>query len=422
MKSSCKQIDITDVNTILPWAGECIDRHKKRHDFEKLLLTVGGMTKENYRKAVNGDLSLLEEPKRRIAEEAAKRIKERNLKLAPVVIQYRRDKSSLKLRQIGRESAMQQIFDYIAIRSCEDIWNRRIVPQQASSIRNRGQVYGIAMISSWVQKDNRAAEYAKEHGYRYSRKCKEHVKLDVKQCYPSLRTEMFMRRFRRDCKNKDILWLWETLLNSHKVNGYEGFMIGALISQQAAQYLLSFVYRYAMTLTKTRRDKKIKLITHGLFFMDDMLFTGSSRSSLKQAVRKIEAYVKAEIGVDIKPLWQIQELDKTPIDMMGYLVRADGTVSIRPRVFIRSRRTAQRSNRHGMSLRQARRLSAFKGYYKQKKKTLKFRNYKIMYKLNLYKLFKKAGEIVSINERMNANVTVDTVHGKAGGNAVYAVA
>lgn len=199
-------------------------------------------------------------------------------------------------------------------------------------------------------------------------------------------------------------------------------MIGALVSQQAAQYLLSFVYRYAMSLTKTRRDKKIKLITHGLFFMDDMLFTSSSRSSLKQAVRKIDTFAKTEIGVDIKPLWQIQELEKTPIDMMGYLVRADGTVGIRPRVFIRSRRTAQRSNRHGMSLRQARWLSAFKGYYKQKKKTLKFRNYKIMHKLNLYKVFRTAGQIVSINERMILNVTVDTIHGKAGDNAVYAIA
>ncbi|MCD7784562.1 MAG: hypothetical protein LUH18_03125 [Oscillospiraceae bacterium] len=185
---------------------------------------------------------------------------------------------------------------------------------------------------------------------------------------------------------------------------------------------MSFVYRYAMSLTKTRRDKKIKLITHGLFFMDDMLFTSSSRSSLKQAVRKIDTFAKTEIGVDIKPLWQIQELEKTPIDMMGYLVRADGTVGIRPRVFIRSRRTAQRSNRHGMSLRQARWLSAFKGYYKQKKKTLKFRNYKIMHKLNLYKVFRTAGQIVSINERMILNVTVDTIHGKAGDNAVYAIA
>lgn len=417
MKRSCKDIDITDWRTDYPWVLECILRHKKRHDFRTLLCGIGGMKKSEYYAALeNKDKKAFMEPAEKVAQEAARRIAERKLGLKPVEIRERVDRSSGKTRLIGKESALQQVFDYIAKESADEIWKRRIVPQQASSVKERGQVYGAKMIQGWVLNDNRAARWAKEHGRKYSKKCKYFVKLDIKKCYQSMRVEAFMEKFHRDCGNKTILWLWEELLKSHRVNGYEGFMIGALPSQWGCQYIMSFIYRYVMDLNKERRGKRVKLVTHSLFYMDDILLTGSSRKDLKMAVRRIVKYAQDEFGLTIKPDWQIQEHEKTPIDMMGYVIHADGSITIRPRIFLRARRMALRSIRKNgkLNLNQAQRTCSYKGYFQNSNSR------KISKKLRLDDVFREAARIVSINERRK-HYESNIQHG-AGSGAVHAAA
>lgn len=98
---------------------------------------------------------------------------------------------------------------------------------------------------------------------------------------------------------------------------------------------------------------------------------------------------------------------------MGYIIRADGTISLRPRIFLRARRTALRVLRDGISLRQARRLLSYKGFFVQKKRELlDLTHFKILHKLDLYKLFAKSAEIISKYERTIKN-DPNTVYGKA---------
>lgn len=405
MKRSCKQIDIENPKVIEPWVYDCIERHYGRWDFKRLLLTIGGLSRSEYFRAVREqDKTPLLAAAERIADEAAKRIRVRNLRLKPVQIRIMTDKSSGKQRQIGKESAMQQILDYVAVYSCEEIWKRRIVPQQVSSIPGRGQIHGARMIQNRIERDNRAARYALRHRLKYFRKCRYYVKLDIRKCYPSMRLETFMKIFRRDCGNNAVIWLWERLLISHRVQGYEGFMIGALPSQWACQYLLSFLYRYAMNLYKERRGKRLKIISHAQFFMDDQAYFGSSRRDLKIAVGKIINYAKENLGLEIKPDWQIFELNKTPLDMMGFLIHADGAVTVRPRVFIRARRMALRALRRArIAIEQARRICSYKGYFHPKKRILNLRSKKADKKYRLAEVFARAAAVVSKFERRIKN-------------------
>lgn len=417
MKRSCKNIDITNWRTDLPWVLECILRHKKRHDFRALLCGVGGMKRDDYYAAIREQRKeAFAEPAEKIAQEAARRIVSRKLDLKSVQIREKVDKSSGKVRLIGKESAMQQILDYIAKESANEIWERRIVPQQASSVKGRGQIYGAKMIQKWILEDKRAARWAHTHLRKYSRKCKYYVKLDIRKCYQSMRADVFMEKFRRDCGNKDILWLWEELLMSHKVDGYEGMMIGALPSQWGCQYIMSFIYRFAMDLCKERRGKRAKLVSHALFYMDDMFFAGTSRRDLKMAVNRIIKYAREEFGLTIKPDWQIQELEKTPVDMMGYVIHADGSISIRPRIFLRARRMALRSNRRRrrQNLKQAQRTCSYKGYFTNSNCR------KIWRKLELKKVFKASAKTVSRYERRKRNES--NLQQQARGAPVHAIA
>lgn len=363
MKRDCKKIDLIDAQTIAPWVYQCIDRHKRRHDFRDMLCMIGGLSRKEYYEALEThNCGPFLRASEKISQEAAHRIAERKLNLRPVSMEERKDRSSGKIRLIGRESAMQQIFDSIADGAAQDIWKRRLVPQQASSIPGRGQIYGKQMIRKWVQKDNQAARWAKKHRRKYSRKCKYFVKLDIRKCYQSMRLEIFLEKFRRDCANETLIWLWTELLRSHRAGGYEGFMIGALPSQSACQYLISFLYRFAMNLHGERRGKKTKLVSHCLMYMDDILLIGASRKDLKKAVQKLIVYAKT-FGLTIKPNWHIRALQKTPIDMMGYVIHSSGKVTIRPRIFLRIRRLSLRC-KESMSRKQAQRAMSFKGYLK----------------------------------------------------------
>lgn len=422
MKRSCKNIKITDVNTILPWVKICIEKHAKRHDFRKILLRIGGMSREDYDTAISTDNhSLYDAPARNIAAEAAHRIAARELQLRAVRYRERIDKSSGKLRLIGDEEAMQQIFDYIAVYAADEVWKRRIVKQQASSLPGRGASYGVPMIRRWIQRDNRAAAYAKKHNEKYAHKCKYFVKLDVKKCYPSLRKDVFMHYFERDCANTDLLWLWDTLLSSHTVGDYRGFMIGALPSQYACQYLLSFAWRYISGLNKTRRGKRTKLVNHSLFYMDDMLLLSSSRRDLKSAVRKLVKYVQTNLHLTIKPNWQIQCINRHPVDMMGYKIFSNGKTTIRSRVFTRARRGALRFGRKQiLNLKQARRANSYKGYFTSTNSS------KIIKKLHFLQLWKASAKIESLNARRKRDGKDGnqqrTICGRTTGNLVHAAA
>lgn len=395
MKRSCKNIDITDTETVYPWVLDCVLRHKKRHDFRDMLIHIGKMPRREYCDALHThNNNAFVQPVYNIARESVRRIAARQLNLRPVRIRQRVDKSSGKLRDIGDEEAMQQVLDHIAVGAAEQIWHRRIVYHQVSSIPGKGQVHGTQIIRKWIQQDNRAARWAHVHKVKYSRKCKYFVKLDIQKCYPSMRLEIFMQYFQRDCGNDDLLWLWETLLRSHRVDGCQGFMIGALPSQWACQYLLSFVYRYAIDLHKMRRRKSQQLVTHMLLYMDDMLLFGSSRRDLKSAVRKIIAYTKDKFGLIIKPNWHIQSIDDAPVDIMGYANHSTGKTTIRTRIFLRARRIALRFlRRRRLNIQQAWRIASYKGYF------IHSDSRKIIKKLRLTDLFAVAARTISRHDR-----------------------
>lgn len=400
MRRSCADIDLRNYKTLVPWVWECIKRHHDRYDFRDMLLDYG-ISPDTYAKCLEEhNKEPLFKAVKPIAKEAAKRIANRQLQLRPVRIRTKLDLSTGKIRPIGTEEPMQQIFDTIAVFASEEIWHRRIVMHQVSSIKGRGPLHGIKFIQHWIMEDNRAARYAKAHNLPYTSKCKYHTKNDIRQCFPSAKVEVFMALFRRDCANKDLLWLWETLLNSHQVDGYEGFLIGSWVSQWAMQYMLSFAYRFAMEQATERRGNRIRMVTHAIFFMDDFLFLGSNRKNIKSAIRKIAKYAKSKMGLMVKENWHIKNLSEEPIDMMGYVAHRNGKLTIRSRNFLRGRRLILTYHReHALTFQQAQRLSAYKGFFKHTKIThiKKWKNDET--KLQVAEAFDYAADVISRHDR-----------------------
>ena len=420
MIRGCKSIDITQYKKVLGYISECLDKHCDRKDFGELLQTYGKMgdmyyvfrkvrrlekmvmqkklSKDEYAKhhfEITQAYTSYKHAKKEIAKEACKRIRNRNLALAPIIYSEKYDYTTGKLRLIGKASAMQQVLDHIAVKSCEELLKRRIVKQQCSSIKGRGQVYGMKLIKRFVEKDNRNIRYSSKHLLKYTSRCNYVVKLDIKKCFPSADMNVFIDMLKHDCANQDIIWLWEALLSTHKINGYTGMMIGAFSSQWAMQYMLSFVYRFAMGLHTERRGNSIKCVSAMFLFMDDMALFGSSRKNLKYAVRKIIEFVKERLHLIIKPNWSIQKFEQCGLDMMGYVIHRSGKVTIRDRNYLKARRLALRCDAHQMlTFKQCKRILSYKGYFK-------FTNCrKAMHKYGLKYVFRYAAKVVSAHSKI----------------------
>lgn len=369
MVKRCKGLDLTDWKLLYPWVFDCVCRHYRRYDFKKLLISHG-LSHAGYSLYCNTyDKELFKPAVENIAKTAAQCIYEGYLDLKPIRRSMRFDGSTRKEREIGSEDAMQQVFDSIAHFASEPILKALIPFHQMSSIAGRGQLMGVRIIQSWVKNDNAMLEYAHRHNYSRHSNMAYHVKLDIRKCFPSANVDVFIRLFSRFCGNNDLIWLWRTLLESHKTETYHGFLIGSLVSQDAMQFMLGFAYRELMNMKEKkghRGEKPKQLVSHCEFFMDDILITGGNRKHLKMAVKHIIKYIKDGLELDIKPNWQICALKDAPIDMMGYIVYRSGKVALRPRNWVKLRRLALRSKRKDghLSLRQCKRFVAYNGLYK----------------------------------------------------------
>ena len=348
MKTYCKGVDPSDVSTIEKYVYEALHPKLKRKDYSEFTARYCELNGKEIRMRARQGFGLYPELDRAvklISMDISLRIKERNLRLEPIRYETRTDGLSKKTRIIGIESVMQQLMEHVAVGCMKELWDAKYECHQYASIKGKGQLRGVKAIQKRTK----------------SGKTKYFVKLDVRKCFQSLNRETAMRWLRRDIgKNKLLLWFVDALLQMHG----DGLVIGSLLSQFLCNYFMSYAYRFVMGLAKERRGKRTRLVSFSIFYMDDILLTGTDRRNLVIAVRKLIRFLKSEFGLEVKQGWNVRKHTDCGIDMMGYVVMADGKIRIRPRVFIRARRAFMSSASGDDRLKVQRRVSAYYGFFK----------------------------------------------------------
>lgn len=348
MKTYCKKVDPSDVSTIEPFIYDALYSKLGRKDYSDFVSRYCDMRPKEIRKKKHEGIAHypeLEKAVRNIALDISLRIRQRSLDLEPIRFSVRTDGLSKKTRIIGIESVIQQIIEHVAVGCMTDLWKAKYEYHQYASIKGKGQLKGARAIQRWTEEG----------------KTKYFVKLDVRKCFQSLSRETAMRWLERDIgKNGQMLWLVDSLLTMHG----EGLVIGSLLSQFLCNYFMSYAYRYVMSLSKERRGKRINMVSCALFYMDDILLCSNDRRNLVMAVRKLIAYMKKSFGLDIKPEWHVKRHVDCGIDMMGYVIKYNGKLRIRPRVFIRARRAFVRSAEGDNSIKIQTRVASYYGFFK----------------------------------------------------------
>ena len=204
----------------------------------------------------------------RLAERIADEIREGRYLDTRITYFNRVEPISGKHRVIGRESVRHQIYDHVAVMALQPLFDAKVGRWQTASIPNRGTIDARRAIKRWARE----------------RSSKWFVKLDVRKCYPSIDRTTLKAMLTRDVGDPILLRLVFHLIDRYQ--GDNGLNIGSHLSQWLANYYLSHAYHWiespAMTIDRiSRRTGEIttrRLITHQLWYMDDLLLIGSSKT------------------------------------------------------------------------------------------------------------------------------------------------
>lgn len=275
-----------------------------------------------------------------LVAEIAEEIASRTLALRPIKRYRHREPTNGKLRVIGVESVKQQVCDYVAIEALGELLRAKVGFWQVSSVKGKGQLMAARAVGRWVR----------EGGY--------FVHLDVRKCYPSIKADVVTRVLRRHVRSPDALYLCETLLATYG----DGLEIGSYFSLRMAQLVLSFGYHAVEGMGKRRRGAWRPLVSHQLWYADDIYLFSRDKRDLRSAARRLERLLLKECGLTLKP-WKICRVsDQEPVDVVGFTVRR-GRTTLRPTLFLRACR-AFRKYRRAPTLARARRVCSYWGWFR----------------------------------------------------------
>lgn len=321
--------------------------------FRNLLIQTGMITPEEYTRerrtqSYNQTIVAIDA----VAAEVTERIRQRDLQLPPIRRFQRVDGLSNKLRDLNQESAIQQVYEYIAVQALMPLFKAKILPCQYGSIPGGGQTAGKQHIERLLRR--------KFH-------CKiDEIKGDVRHAYQSVTVECVMKLLRRDIgKNKPLLWFIEALMANYPDGR---LMIGGYLPTWLFNYVMSYVLRHLLEHHKMRRGVRHNMIWGCVCYADDFALFGR-RSNLIRAIKETTRWAKKTLGLEIKAAWDINypasfeeekaqkkkrketgSRKRTPgIDMVGFVVRRTYTI-IRGRIFVRIRRQFLRARRELDSL------------------------------------------------------------------------
>lgn len=208
------------------------------------------------------------------------------------------------------------------------------------SVKGKGQTMAANAVSRWSQ----------EGGY--------FVHLDIRKCYPSIKTDVVMSVLRHYVRSPDVMYICRTLLSTYD----DGLEIGSYFSLRMAQLVLSFGYHAVEDMHKVRRGSRVTMVSHQLWYADDIYLFSQDKRNLRSAARELQRLLLKRYGLHLKA-WKICRISNDePVDVVGFTVRPN-RVTLRPSLFLRACR-AFRKYRRLPTLKRARRVTSYNGWFK----------------------------------------------------------
>lgn len=228
---------------------------------------------------------------------------------SPYAIKTVQDGSSGKIRTIYKPRFYpDQVIHWALMLQLQPIMMKGMYEYNCGSVPGRGTSYGQNTLRKWLDTDYRNTKYC--------------LKMDVSKFYPSVDNDILKEMFRCKIKDKDCLWLIDSIIDSS-----QGLPIGNYTSQWFANFFLQGLDHYI----------KEKLgIKYYIRYVDDLVLLGSNKKKLHKVRRSISDYLSS-INLSLKDDWQVFKVNSRAIDFLGFRFYRDKTI-LRKRNALRIRR------------------------------------------------------------------------------------
>lgn len=228
---------------------------------------------------------------------------------SPYAIKIVQDGSSGKIRTIYKPRFYpDQIIHWALMLQLQPIMMKGMYEYNCGSVPGRGTSYGQNTLRKWLDTDYKNTKYC--------------LKMDVSKFYPSVDNDILKEMFRRKIKDKDCLWLIDSIIDSS-----QGLPIGNYTSQWFANFFLQGLDHYI----------KEKLgVKYYVRYVDDLVLLGSNKKKLHKAREAISDYLN-NINLSLKGDWQVFKVNSRAIDFLGFRFYRNKTI-LRKRNALRIRR------------------------------------------------------------------------------------
>lgn len=186
-----------------------------------------------------------------------------------------------------------RIMQHALMNVIQDILLKSFIDNTFASIPNRGIHLCLKRMNKDIQNNKLGTRYC--------------LKMDIKKFYPNINQNILKELFRRKFKDKDVLWLINTIINS--MEGEKGIAIGSLFSQWAGNFYLTFFDHWL------KEEKHIKYYYR---YCDDIVILHRDKDFLHQIRKEIQEYLKDDLDLTLKNNWQVFPTRVRAIDFVGY--------------------------------------------------------------------------------------------------------
>lgn len=242
-----------------------------------------------------------------------------------------------KWRDLYIPSLDDHIIAHMVMNASMEAFMRGMHPHSCGSVPGRGVMHVNKTVKRWMESD---------------KCCRYFVKLDIRHFFESINKEKLMEVLKGKIKDKDVLWVFEQIINSAPIPCPVGYYTSPWLANLYLEKLDWFIEHQ---LYKERRGKRIKYVRHYLRYVDDLLLIGTSKDDLEKAIDSIKQFLLRERNLKIKDSWEIKPIGKHEIingewrmkpgtywcDIGGYKFSKDATI-MRDGIYLAAKRLAKR--------------------------------------------------------------------------------
>ena len=170
-----------------------------------------------------------------------------------------------------------------------------------------------AINDSYACRKGKGNRKALDRARVFARRFEWYLKLDIKKYFDSIDHAILLDLLARRFKDRDLLRLFRTLLDTYQTRPGKGLPIGNLVSQHLANFYLGVFDHWV----------KEELRVRGyLRYMDDFILFGREKALLKQALRRVADFLKQRLALDLNENVQLNRC-AGGIPFLGYRVFPD---------------------------------------------------------------------------------------------------